>query len=59
MTTKTEQKRKRALRRPAVPQLDGNVRRAIDFRGGEKIDEKALKSLVKAAVALNNASVRR
>ena len=33
--------------------LDGNVRRAIDIREGEKIDEKALKSLIRAAVALN------
>ena len=33
--------------------LEGNVRRAIDFRDGEKIDEKALKTLVRAAVALN------
>jgi len=33
--------------------LEGNVRRAIDFRDGEKIDEKALKTLIRAAVALN------
>ena len=33
--------------------LDGNTRRAIDFREGDKIDEKALKALVRAAVALN------
>jgi hypothetical protein len=33
--------------------LDGNTRRAIDFREGEKIDEEALKALVRAAVALN------
>jgi len=33
--------------------LDGNVRRAIDFREGEKLDEKALKALIRAAVALN------
>ena len=33
--------------------LDGNTRRAIDFREGEKIDEKALKALVRAAVDLN------
>jgi hypothetical protein len=33
--------------------LDGNTRRAIDFREGEKIDEKALKALLRAAVALN------
>ena len=33
--------------------LDGNVRRAIDIREGEKVDEKALKMLIRAAVALN------
>ncbi|MFD1610658.1 DUF1801 domain-containing protein [Sphingomonas tabacisoli] len=33
--------------------LEGNTRRAIDIREGEKIDEKALKALIKAAVALN------
>ena len=33
--------------------LEGNTRRAIDFREGEKIDEKAFKTLVRAAVALN------
>jgi hypothetical protein len=33
--------------------LDGNTRRAIDFREGEKIDEGALKALVRAAVTLN------
>jgi hypothetical protein len=33
--------------------LDGNVRRAIDVHEGEKINEKALKALVKEAVALN------
>ena len=36
--------------------LEGNVRRAIDFHEGDKIDEKALKALVRAAVALNTAS---
>jgi hypothetical protein len=35
--------------------LDGNVRRAIDFHEGDRIDEKALKALVRAAVALNQA----
>ena len=34
--------------------LDGNVRRAIDFREGDKIDEKALKALIRAAVELNS-----
>jgi hypothetical protein len=33
--------------------LEGRVRRAIDFREGEEINEKALKSLIRAAVALN------
>jgi len=33
--------------------LDGNVRRAIDIKEGEKIDEKALKAPVRAAAALN------
>ena len=33
--------------------LEGNVRRAIDFHEGDRIDEKALEALVRAAVALN------
>lgn len=33
--------------------LEGNVRRAIDFQEGAKINEKALKALIRAAVALN------
>jgi hypothetical protein len=33
--------------------LEGNTRRAIDFHEGAKIDEKALKTLVRAAVTLN------
>ena len=33
--------------------LEGNTRRAIDIREGEKIDAKALKALIRAAVALN------
>ncbi len=33
--------------------LDGNVRRAIDIHEGEKLDEAALKDLIRAAVALN------
>jgi len=39
--------------------LDGNARRAIDLHEGEKIDEQALKALVRAAVALNESSARR
>ena len=35
--------------------LEGNTRRAIDFREGDTINEKALKALVRAAVALNTA----
>jgi hypothetical protein len=37
--------------------LEGNTRRAIDFHEGDKIDEKALQALIRAAVALNT-SVR-
>ncbi len=36
--------------------LEGNTRRAIDFREGDKIDAKALKALIRAAVALNTSS---
>ena len=36
--------------------LDGNVRRAIDIHQGEKIDEGAFKSLVRAAVAANTSA---
>ena len=35
--------------------LEGNTRRAIDFKIGEKIDETAFKALIKAAVAVNKA----
>ena len=38
--------------------LDGNTRRAIDFHEGDEIDEKALKDLVRAAVALNQSKAR-
>jgi hypothetical protein len=38
--------------------LEGNVRRAIDFHEGEKLDEEALKALIRAAVALNESSAR-
>ena len=38
--------------------LDGNVRRAIDVHEGEKIDEAALKDLIRAAVALNLLNVK-
>ena len=36
--------------------LEGNTRRAIDFHEGDRIDEKALKALVRSAVALNTSS---
>jgi hypothetical protein len=39
--------------------LEGNTRRAIDFHEGAKIDAKALKALVGAAVALNESRARR
>jgi len=38
--------------------LDGNVRRAIDIHAGEKIDVKALKALVRAAITLNTSKAR-
>jgi hypothetical protein len=50
-----------ALKDPAKlfnSSLEGNTRRAIDFREGEKMDEKALKSLIRAAVALNKSTAR-
>jgi len=39
--------------------LEGNTRRAIDFHEGEKIDEKALKALVRSAVERNTSSSAR
>ena len=36
--------------------LEGNTRRAIDFHEGEKINEKALKTLIRAAVSLNKSA---
>jgi hypothetical protein len=36
--------------------LEGNVRRAIDFHEGEEMNERALKGLIRAAVALNKSS---
>jgi hypothetical protein len=38
--------------------LEGNVRRAIDFHEGDKIDKKALKALIRAAVELNESKGR-
>jgi hypothetical protein len=35
--------------------LEGNVRRAIDFQKGDKVNEKALKALIRAAITLNTA----
>jgi hypothetical protein len=39
--------------------LEGNVRRAIDFHEGEKVNEKAFKALIRAAVALNSAAIKK
>ena len=39
--------------------LEGNLRRGIDVHEGEKIDEMAFKALIREAVAMNEASVRR
>jgi hypothetical protein len=38
--------------------LEGNTRRAIDIREGEKINEKALKTLIRAAVTLNKSKAK-
>jgi hypothetical protein len=38
--------------------LDGNTRRAIDVREGEKLDEKAFKALIRAAVAVNTSRTK-
>jgi hypothetical protein len=38
--------------------LEGNTRRAIDFREGDTIDEQALKALIRAAVALNTSAAK-
>ena len=50
-----------ALKDPASlfnSSLDGNVRRAIDFHEGEKINESALKTLIRAAIALNKSKAK-
>ena len=39
--------------------LEGNVRRAIDFHQGDKINERALKSLIRAAVTLNSSKAKK
>ena len=39
--------------------LEGNTRRAIDFKEGDKIDEDALKALVREAVAFNKSKTKR
>jgi hypothetical protein len=39
--------------------LEGNVRRAIDFHEGEKINEKAFKALIRAAVTLNASKTKK
>ena len=38
--------------------LEGNVRRAIDFHEGDKVNEEALKALIRVAVSLNTSSAR-
>ena len=38
--------------------LEGNTRRAIDFHEGDKVNEKALKALIRAAVTLNESAKR-
>lgn len=38
--------------------LEGKVRRAIDFHEGDTVDEKALKALIRAAVAVNQSTAR-
>ncbi|HEX3262767.1 MAG TPA: DUF1801 domain-containing protein [Solirubrobacterales bacterium] len=38
--------------------LEGNTRRAIDFHEGDQVDEEALKTLVRAAVALNRSKAK-
>jgi hypothetical protein len=39
--------------------LDGNTRRAIDFHEGDKINEEALKALVRAAVTVNKSKAKK
>lgn len=39
--------------------LEGNTRRAIDFHEGDKVDEAALKALIRAAVALNTSKAKK
>ena len=39
--------------------LEGNTRRAIDFHEGDKINKRALKALIREAVALNESKARR
>ena len=50
-----------ALKDPAClfnSSLEGNVRRAIDFHQGDKIDERALKALIRAAATLNKSKAK-
>ena len=39
--------------------LEGNVRRAIDFREGDKVNEKAFKALIRAAIELNQSKKKK
>ena len=42
---------------PFNSSLEGRLRRAIDFREGDEVNEKALKTLIRAAVAFNRSEV--
>src|SRR5579863_6724851 len=44
---------------PDTSSLEGNTRRAIDFHEGDEIDEKALKTLIRAAVTLNKSKAQK
>ena len=59
MTGGARRSRASALIKEADPDgLDGNVRRAIDIHDGDSIDGKALKALIRPAVALNMSGSR-
>lgn len=49
---------KRACPRLFDCSLEGNTRRAIDLHDGDKLDEKALQALIRAAVKLNKSKAR-
>ena len=61
-TVKTTFAKGAALKDPSKlfnSSLEGNIRRAIDFHEGDKINEKAFKALIRAAVDLNTAKAKR